>query len=227
MSRVRHAAIAFALAGSLVAVVPAAAGRAQDRAADATAPPGGQIDPGPRGASAGDAVLVEPVPTGPAPMRADVLPVQLSPRDRTVQPGERLTPAGASRDVATARVGGQDRCDPARPAGGAAPAVCRGVIETRAASYVTEAPMLSPEQRLMAERGVPAERRGLLAEVRLAGRDGVDPNSPAGQALATVALGSPDKAATDRSAATDRNGADPAASGGSAPGTTPAPGATP
>ncbi|MBB4087882.1 hypothetical protein [Sphingomonas carotinifaciens] len=115
---------------------------------------------------------------------------QASHGDRSVQPGERLTAAGESRNVRVPRITGADRCDPQSQAR-AASSVCQQVIEARADSFATERPDLSPEERLLAERYTPRQERGVLAEVQRVGRNDVDPASIDTQALATVVLGQP------------------------------------
>lgn len=151
----------------------------------------GQV-PGAQGAAA-----QPPVRQIATPDAAAFATTQLSPRERRVpavpRAGERdratqaslpLSKPSDSRDVATPRLTGADRCDPqAADAGNSA---CRNVIETRASSFANERPDLSPEQRLLAERYVRADRGGVVAEVRRVGRNDVDPGSTDAQALVQV-----------------------------------------
>ncbi len=119
-----------------------------------------------------------------ASTQADPAMAQVSHRDRSTQTGQRAATPGERRNVQTAPVAGADRCDP--QARDAATPFCRRVIETRADSFATERPDLSPEQRLLAERRPGDEARGLLAEVRRVGRNDVDPNSTDAQTLAAI-----------------------------------------
>lgn len=216
----------------------AASASVQDARRDSTIPPGGQLASRPNGTaietpqggrnerpstaaaqigSASPALPVPPLPpddgravTQVAAQASSTQPVaQLSPRDRSVPASERLTGAKDSRTVATARIGGADRCDPER-GDQAATAACRQAIETRAASFAREQSDLSPEQRLLAERYTPTDRLGLAAQVRRIGRNDVDPSSDTAQTLATIieAQRATDQAAID--AATKQQAAEAA-----------------
>lgn len=131
-----------------------------------------------------------PLPQVSAPASPLVPTPQASRGDRSVQAGERLTQPKESRNVATSRIAGADRCDPQNPAASGS-SVCQQVIEARADSFATERPDLSPEERLLVERYTPQQERGILAEVQRVGRDQVDASSVDTQALATVVLGQP------------------------------------
>lgn len=141
-----------------------------------------------------------------APTQADPAMAQVSRRDRSTQTGQRAATPGERRNVQTAPVAGADRCDP--QARDAATPFCRRVIETRADSFATERPDLSPEQRLLAERRPGDEARGLLAEVRRVGRNDVDPNSTDAQTLAAIlqAQQNNEQAAAAAAAAEEQNG---------------------
>lgn len=185
---------AMIVAGALL-VAPIAVGRPAvgQTAAERTLPPGGQVAAPHDGSSTSAAQVSSPrdgaVPAPPAqvvsPDESDPAATQLATGDRSLSTGERLTAPGESRNVATARLAGRDRCDP-RTGTQAATATCRQVIETRAASFARERPDLSPEQRLLAERYPQTDRGGLTAEVRRVGRNDVDPASSSAQTLAAI-----------------------------------------
>ncbi len=162
-------------------------------------------------ASADEAPALPTAATGPltqidASTQADPAMAQVSGRDRSTQTGQRAATPGERRNVQTAPVAGADRCDP--QARDAATPFCRRVIETRADSFATERPDLSPEQRLLAERRPGDEARGLLAEVRRVGRNDVDPNSTDAQTLAAIlqAQQNNEQAAAAAAAAEEQNG---------------------
>ncbi len=102
---------------------------------------------------------------------ADANVDQLASRDRTnAQDGSISSPA-AGRTARTEVPTGPDRCDP--EAQRAQPEICRNVIETRSAEF--EGPrrlVLSPEEKLLAERSDVARPRTLLNAVRSAGQSG-------------------------------------------------------
>ncbi len=210
---------AVLLAAGWCAAALAAPSMPQDRAAVASE----QIDPARERPSsaigqlsgAQDAAPQPPLGQIAAPDAATAATAQLSPRENRVpvvpRTGERdratqaslpLSRPSDSRNVATPRLAGADRCDP--QAAGAGNSACRNVIETRADSFANEPPQLSPEQRLLAERYVQGERGGVVAEVRRVGRNDVDPESIDAQALAQLmqAQRAADQAAAD--AAADR-----------------------
>lgn len=197
--------------GALIASTSWLAPAAAQTDASRVSAPGGQIDTTPAAldtsmaqiarrtdapaapslptASADEAPALPTAATGlltqiDASTQADPAMAQVSRGDRSIQTGQRAATPGERRNVQTAPVAGADRCDP--QARDAATPFCRRVIETRADSFATERPDLSPEQRLLAERRPGDEARGLLAEVRRVGRNDVDPNSTDAQTLAAI-----------------------------------------
>ncbi|MCC2981017.1 hypothetical protein [Sphingomonas sp. IC4-52] len=104
-----------------------------------------------------------PSPAQLAPPRAPVATPQVSSGPRSASAPQGPSTARDGRSVATAAVGGQDRCDRTPDAPGSAVPVCAAPIETRAADFRPPAPApLSPEQRLLIDqqlREAPADLR--------------------------------------------------------------------
>ena len=101
---------------------------------------------------------------------------------------------GDSRPRPTTRLAGRDRCDP-RQQEAVHSERCRAVLETRAAEFkAAEAPRLSAEQALLAERGVNPD---VLApgspdvRLQLASRGDPDAESRSNQELASIYLEPP------------------------------------
>lgn len=115
-------------------------------------------------------------------------PRQLAPDGADATPPPALSRVSDGRQTETARVGGADRCDPARrdrpgPA-------CDQVIERRAGDYARRpATELSPEQKLLADRELVAEKGGTDRLVRRIGRDAGTADEDDAQAIASIVLG--------------------------------------
>lgn len=105
---------------------------------------------------------------------------------RTAQPAEPLSIPAEGRTSAVAVVEGDDRCDPSGRAGQRPPA-CERVIETRSSEFTREVPVMSPEQRLLAEQRSRTGFGQQSAARRLATNSG-DPDELSEQAIASVAL---------------------------------------
>lgn len=136
-----------------------------------------QLGPGERSTAA-------PQLTMPAGRFTPVLPapVQLAP-SRSADAPEPLSRPADGRNIATVRIEGRDRCDPAAPARDAA---CARVIETRAADYARPATPLTPEQRLLVQ-----QQTGDVVPSSDARRIAANPDSASDQAVASVALRPP------------------------------------
>lgn len=106
------------------------------------------------------------------------------------------------------RIGGQDRCDPAQ--GKAAYAECLRILELRANEFhAPEAPTLSPEQRLLGEMRMPADRLAESGNMRLRyGTTGQpDADLESNQELASIVLSAqPERQAPAETPESDQNG---------------------
>lgn len=109
---------------------------------------------------------------------------------------------------AVQRIGGQDRCDPAQEK--AAYAECLRILELRANEFhAPEAPTLSPEQRLLGQMRLPAERLADTGNLRLryATTGQPDADLQSNQELAAVVLSSqPANPTPAETPETDENG---------------------
>ncbi|MBX9815976.1 MAG: hypothetical protein A4S12_02240 [Proteobacteria bacterium SG_bin5] len=91
---------------------------------------------------------------------------QLARPSRAVEATPPLSRPAEGRTAAVTPIQGRDRCDPRAIT--PPPAECARVIETRAAEFARTEPMLSPEQRLLADQRGPAPVNDQIAARRLA-----------------------------------------------------------
>ncbi len=114
-------------------------------------------------------------------------PDQLYRGGRTAQPSDALSRPSEGRTSAVARVGGSDRCE-GRQTNAAVARACARAIETRSGEFAaTDAPGLSPEQRLLVDqRGREPSTSLRGAARRLA--DDADAQAVESQGIASVAL---------------------------------------
>lgn len=113
---------------------------------------------------------------------------QLPGGPRSAQAGEPLTSRAEGRRTQAERIGGHDRCDPkAKPPRDGS--LCATVIEQRAEDYRRPSPTeLSPEQKLLADRRLAAEKKQGDRLIRDIGRDPAAGDEDT-QAIASVVLG--------------------------------------
>lgn len=179
--------------------VPSGSGELEVRQlSEDAAPLGTQTAPGDHG--------VDVPAAGSANERDEPSPRQISQQGQS-DAGPQLSDGGDSRDLETqavsqpgdsrprpaAQLAGSDRCDPQQEA---APSErCKAVIETRAAEFqASEAPRLSAEQALLAQRGANPD---VLApgspdlRLQLASRGDPDAESRTNQELASIYLEQP------------------------------------
>ena len=115
---------------------------------------------------------------------------QLSRGPRSAQASSPLSTRADGRTSAVERVAGADRCDPAaaRPARADK---CTAVIENRAAEFArSDAPSLSPEQRIIVNQQL-RERVGMSEAARRLAASGRDADSIEAQGVASVVLAAP------------------------------------
>lgn len=147
---------------------------------------------GPTPADALPGQLSSPVEARQAPRQLDTgprtvsAPPQLAPAGRTALSPPPLSRRADGRVVATERLGGHDRCDPARASADAAR--CAQVVENRAADFARPRPVLSPEQKLLVEQRLGEPPRSLDTAMRRLVRNEGDPDSSDAQAIAAAAL---------------------------------------
>lgn len=122
-----------------------------------------------------------------AERRALPQPAQLS-KGRTAEAPAPLSRPADGRTVATTRVAGHDRCDPARENRAQA---CARVIENRAGEYARPDPLtLSPEQRLLVDQRLRAgQPSGSPFTPQPLDADKADPATLQGQTVAAIVRG--------------------------------------
>lgn len=145
---------------------------------------GGQIDPDEeRGSSDTVAAQLQAV----SEPGADAV-VQLAGREDSSARDNSISSRREGRTAQTSIPDGPDRCNSETPT--ERPAVCRAVIETRAAEFRREPrPALSAEERLIVERSELARVRSALATARIGISPGSDDED--GQVLASLLLRPP------------------------------------
>ena len=115
---------------------------------------------------------------------------QLAPSEPSAQPPAPLSSRSEGRPKPTERIGGNDRCDP-QDGSKADKAKCAEVIEKRAAEFKgSQAPELSPEQKILLEQNE-LERKSYEAAARRLAIAGDDTESAESQGVAFVALRPP------------------------------------
>lgn len=118
-------------------------------------------------------------------------PRQLYRGGRTAQPSEALSRPAEGRSADLVVLEGEDKCDPAKAEAQRDPE-CRAVIERRAAQYNSpEAPVLSPEQKLLIEQRAGDRGLGTRDATRRLAKTGDDADSLDAQAIASVVLTQP------------------------------------
>ena len=137
------------------------------------------------------ATTASQVSTGPR----SALPTRQLSDGRSAEASEPLSRPADGRGVPTARVVGQDRCDPS--AGNAGVPVCVRPIETRARDYARPDPLvLSPEQRLLVDQRLRAgQPSGSPFAPRPDDAEKADPASPQAQTVAAIVRRDDDAAA--------------------------------
>jgi hypothetical protein len=115
---------------------------------------------------------------------------QLTRGARSAQSSQPLSQPRDGRSTAVERLAGDDRCDPGT--GRVRPARCAHAIETRAAEFAREqAPLLSPEQSIIAEQQARERAGNFGSAARRLAVSGVDAKSLEAQGVASVALSAP------------------------------------
>lgn len=115
---------------------------------------------------------------------------QLAPSRPTAQPPVPLSSRSDGRPTPAERIGGADRCDP-QEGSTAREAKCAEIIEKRASTFKgSQAPQLSPEEKILLEQDE-LERKSYEAAARRLAIAGDDTESPESQGVAFVALRPP------------------------------------
>jgi hypothetical protein len=115
---------------------------------------------------------------------------QLSPETPSAQPPAPLSKRSDGRPKPAERIAGSDRCDPQEGAA-SGEAACDQIIEKRASAFKgSEAPELSPEEKILLEQSE-LERKSYEAAARRLATTGDDAESQESQGVAFVVLRPP------------------------------------
>lgn len=126
--------------------------------------------------------------SGKATSAAPAQQVSTAPRD--ARPPQPLSRPSDGRTAAVEAVRGEDRCDAARTDQNRTQ--CAEVIENRAAQFSRrEAPVLSPEQKLLADQRTRESAADFEQAARRLAKSGETDNSLESLGIASVVLGSP------------------------------------